>query len=106
MGVKQLPSTHNYWNEDAPVLHCEVILNVMSCRRREAILRCLHLVDTSLVQRTNKYWKPKKVSKRGSRGRSSTVPDEDGRETRGAVDNAFFDGDAAGHDGGSGCSGK
>jgi hypothetical protein len=50
MGIKKEPCRRNYWNK-CHLLHCAVIPKVMSCRRWEAITRCLHLVDNDTVVR-------------------------------------------------------
>jgi hypothetical protein len=50
MGIKREPCRRNYWSK-CHLLHCAVIPKVMSCRRWEAITRCLHLVDNDTVVR-------------------------------------------------------
>jgi hypothetical protein len=53
MGIKKEPARQHYWSK-SEFLKCSVITKVMSCRRWEAITRCVHLVDNAKVIRDNR----------------------------------------------------
>jgi hypothetical protein len=54
MGIKRLPCKRDYWSQSEEIFSCKVIPNVMSCKRWEAILRCLHLTDNEKIIRDPK----------------------------------------------------
>lgn len=51
MGVVDLPNRRLYWSQKHDVLQCKYIPRIMSCKRWEAITRCLHLVDNLTLER-------------------------------------------------------
>ena len=51
MGCKRLLSVKHYWMVSEPFIHCTLISQVMTYRRWQQILSCLHLVDNANVVR-------------------------------------------------------
>ena len=51
MGLKPLPARRDYWSRSEELFNCRLIASVMTMRRWEAILRCLHLTDNDKLER-------------------------------------------------------
>ena len=63
MGCKRLPSVKHYWMLSEPFIYCQLISQVMSLRRWQQILSCLHLVDNAEVVRDTKDSRFDKIAK-------------------------------------------
>lgn len=79
MGVKNLPAVRNYWDRSHDALTSGIIPSIMSCKRWERILSCLHLVDNDTVQRCGRN---KKVPPPGP----STIPVQAPSQSMAGVD--------------------
>lgn len=62
MGLKVTPTIRDYWKIDA-FWHCPIISTVMSHDRFECILRCLHFVDNSTLEKDKKARDYDKIGK-------------------------------------------
>jgi hypothetical protein len=62
MDIKCEPARHNY-SSNSELPQCQIILRVMTCKRWEAILHCLHLVDNSQIVRDTKHPQYDKIAK-------------------------------------------
>ena len=51
MGLKPLPARRDYWSRSEELFNCRIIPSVMTMRRWEAIMRCLHLTDNEKLER-------------------------------------------------------
>jgi hypothetical protein len=51
MGLKPLLARRDYWSRSEELFNCRIIPSVMTMRRWEAILRCLHLTDNEKLER-------------------------------------------------------
>jgi hypothetical protein len=45
MGMKRQPNRKSYWHKIGSIFHCPIISNIMSHRRFETLMRCLHLTN-------------------------------------------------------------
>ena len=51
MGLKPLPARRDYWSCSEELFNYRIILSIMTIRRWEAILRCLHLTNNDKLDR-------------------------------------------------------